>query len=146
MQSDARTFAVRQTTAGRTEAYTELVRRWAGRITALCHARVGRAHLADDLAQETLLRGFRSLSTLHDAERFGPVASGIAVLHLPRLAQGEEERPDSVRYALDANHHPNDCLHQISRITRAGKSWNTTTNAAGCWRKWQRCPNSIGKS
>ena len=76
MTSDAE--LVRQTCAGRTEAYTELVRRWAARVTALCHARVGRAHVADDCAQEALLRGFRSLNTLHDPERFGPWLCGIA--------------------------------------------------------------------
>ena len=69
---------VRLARAGRTEAFAELVRRWAGRVTALCHARLGRAHVADDLAQETLLRGFRSLATLTDPERFGPWLCGIA--------------------------------------------------------------------
>src|SRR5580704_9436480 len=48
---------VRQTLAGRTEAY---------------------AHLADDLAQETLLRGFRALHTLSDHAKFGPWLMGIA--------------------------------------------------------------------
>src|SRR5258707_2200598 len=69
---------VRQTLAGRTEAYAELVRRWAGRITALCHARVGRADAADDLAQEALLRGFRALNSLAEPEKFGPWLCGIA--------------------------------------------------------------------
>ena len=45
MTSDAE--LVREVCAGQTEAYTELVRRWAARITALCHARLGRAHVAD---------------------------------------------------------------------------------------------------
>jgi RNA polymerase sigma-70 factor (ECF subfamily) len=70
---------VRLARAGRTEAYGELVRRWAGRVTALCHARVGKAHLADDLAQETLLRGFRALGSLTDPGRFGAWLCGIAV-------------------------------------------------------------------
>jgi RNA polymerase sigma-70 factor (ECF subfamily) len=69
---------VRQTLAGRTEAFAELVRRWAGRVTALCHAKAGRT-AADDLAQETLLRGFRALRTLADPERFGPWLCGIAL-------------------------------------------------------------------
>jgi RNA polymerase sigma-70 factor (ECF subfamily) len=77
MVSDA--DLVRQARAGRTTAYEELVRRWAGRITALCHARVKRAHLADELAQETLLRGFRALHTLADPERFGSWLCGIAL-------------------------------------------------------------------
>jgi RNA polymerase sigma-70 factor (ECF subfamily) len=70
---------VRQTLAGRTTGYEELVRRWAGRVTALCHARTGRADAAEDLAQETLLRGFRALRTLSDPEKFGSWLCGIAV-------------------------------------------------------------------
>jgi RNA polymerase sigma-70 factor (ECF subfamily) len=69
---------VRLVRAGRTEAYAELARAWAARVTALCHARVRRADVADDLAQETLLRGFRALHTLEEPERFGPWLCGIA--------------------------------------------------------------------
>ncbi len=47
---------VRQVRAGQTDAFAELARRWAGRVTALCHARTRNAHLADDLTQEALLR------------------------------------------------------------------------------------------
>src|SRR5271168_3881583 len=68
-----------QARAGHTEAYGELVRRWAGRVTALCHARTGRAAVADELAQETLLRGFRFLASLKDPERFGAWLCGIAL-------------------------------------------------------------------
>src|SRR5271168_632201 len=103
MTSDAE--LVRQACAGRTEAYTELVRRWAARITALCHARVGRAHVADDLAQDTLLRGFRCLHTLNDPERFGAWLCGIALricldwlkakknAQVPFSALGDEQNP-----------------------------------------------------
>src|SRR5438876_2929706 len=70
---------VRQARAGRADAYADLARRWAGRVTALCHAKVGRAHVADDLAQETLLRGWRALASLNDPERFGPWLCGIAL-------------------------------------------------------------------
>ena len=40
---------VRQVLAGNKEAYAELVVRWTGRVTALCHARLGRADLAEAL-------------------------------------------------------------------------------------------------
>lgn len=70
---------VRQTLAGRAQAYEELVRRWAGRITALCHAKVGRADTAEDMAQESLLRGYRSLASLAEPEKFGSWLCGIAV-------------------------------------------------------------------
>jgi RNA polymerase sigma-70 factor, ECF subfamily len=100
---------VRQALAGRTEAYADLVRRWAGRITALCHARCGRAHLADDLAQETLLRGFRSLATLTDPDRFGPWLCGIALrtwLDWRKLRQNSQV-PFSV---LGTDRNPDDYL------------------------------------
>jgi RNA polymerase sigma-70 factor, ECF subfamily len=70
---------VRQALSGRTQAYEELVRRWAGRVTALCHAKVGRADAAEDLAQETLLRGYRGLATLAESDKFGSWLCGIAV-------------------------------------------------------------------
>jgi RNA polymerase sigma-70 factor (ECF subfamily) len=70
---------VRQTLAGRTAAYGELARRWSRRVLAVCHAKVARAHAAEDLAQETLLRGFRGLATLTDPEKFGAWIRGIAL-------------------------------------------------------------------
>ena len=70
---------VREVLAGRVESYDPLVRRWAARVLAVCHARVGRSDAAEDLAQETLFRGLRAISTLSDPERFGPWLCGIAV-------------------------------------------------------------------
>jgi RNA polymerase sigma-70 factor, ECF subfamily len=70
---------VRQSLAGRPAAYDELVRRWSAPVLACCHARTGSAEAAEDLAQETLLRGFRGLGTLADPDRFGPWLRGIAV-------------------------------------------------------------------
>src|SRR5271166_3661012 len=70
---------VEQTLAGQTVAYEELVRRWAGRITALCHARIGCAAAADDVAQEALLRGYRMLGSLAQPSKFGAWLSRIAI-------------------------------------------------------------------
>lgn len=69
---------VRRTLDGSSSAYEALVRRYAPRIVGVCHARVGRAAAAEDLAQETLLRGFKALSTLAEPEKFGPWLCGIA--------------------------------------------------------------------
>jgi RNA polymerase sigma-70 factor, ECF subfamily len=69
---------VRQAGSGRPEAYGELARRWAPRVMAVCHARVRCETSAADLAQETLLRGFRDLRTLRSPEKFGPWLRGIA--------------------------------------------------------------------
>jgi RNA polymerase sigma factor (sigma-70 family) len=69
---------VRQTLAGQPRAYEELVRRWGVRVTALCHARTGRSDVADDMAQETLLRAYRGLRSLAAPEKFGAWICGIA--------------------------------------------------------------------
>ena len=69
---------VRQALSGEAPACDALVRRWATRVLGVCHARVGRAAAAEDLAQETLLRALRALSTLAEPEKFGPWVCGIA--------------------------------------------------------------------
>lgn len=100
---------VRQAQAGGTEAYAELVRRWAGRVTALCHARMGNAHLADDLAQETLLRGFRAIATLSNPERFGAWLCGIAL----RVCLDHRKSPKNHQVlfsTLDNEHQPDNYL------------------------------------
>jgi len=70
---------VRQVLAGRAVAYEELVRRWSRRVLAVCHTKVGRSGAAEDLTQETLLRGYRSLGSLADPEKFGAWLYGIAL-------------------------------------------------------------------
>lgn len=69
---------VREARRGSVTAYAELVRRWSARVLAVCHARVRRKDVAEELAQETLLRGFQSLTTLESPERFGSWLRGIA--------------------------------------------------------------------
>lgn len=69
---------VRAARAGQAAAFPELVRRYARRVAALCHAQVRRPDVADDLAQETLLRGWRALNSLADPGKFGPWLRGIA--------------------------------------------------------------------
>ncbi|MFO0846645.1 MAG: zf-HC2 domain-containing protein, partial [Gemmataceae bacterium] len=63
---------VRQALGGDGEAYTQLARGWAAWVVALCHARIGSADAATDLALEALLRGFEELPALADPGRFGP--------------------------------------------------------------------------
>ena len=77
MESDGQ--MVRRALAGDAAAYGQLARRWAARVLAVCHARTGDRHAAEDLAQEALLRGLRALPTLAEPEKFGPWVIGIAV-------------------------------------------------------------------
>jgi RNA polymerase sigma factor (sigma-70 family) len=63
---------------GEAAARAELVRGWSARVLAVCRARVRNLHVAEDLAQETLLRALRGLDTLESADRFGAWLLGIA--------------------------------------------------------------------
>lgn len=69
---------VRQAAAGRAAAYGQLVRRHAPRVLALCHARTARADVAEDLAQEALLRGWRGIRALREPAKFAHWLCGIS--------------------------------------------------------------------
>ncbi|MHC5109411.1 MAG: RNA polymerase sigma factor [Planctomycetota bacterium] len=75
-KSDAK--LVREALSGRPSAYALLVHRWSARVLAVCHGRVHNASAAEDLAQETLLRAFRTLGSIREPERFGSWVCGIA--------------------------------------------------------------------
>jgi len=70
---------VRQVQSGRVSGYAELAERWAAPLLAFCRARVRQADLAEDLAQEALLRGLRHLHTLAEPDKFGAWLRGIAL-------------------------------------------------------------------
>lgn len=85
---------VRHALAGCNEAYGELALRWGKQIFACCHARA-HASAAEDLTQEVLLRGFRSLSTLSDPDRFGAWLRGIAIKVCTDWVRAHRVRPVS---------------------------------------------------
>ena len=55
---------------GEKQAYATLVRRYSRRVFAICLAIVGDVHEAEDLAQETLLKGFSQIESLCGEEQF----------------------------------------------------------------------------
>lgn len=91
---------VRAAQAGDRAAFTELVRRRQGWLRALLLQLCGEAAEADDLAQETLVRAWRTLSQLRDANAFSAWLRSMAVRlfidsrRLLRLALDETESLD----------------------------------------------------
>ena len=72
---------VREALDGNVEAFGSLYDRYAGLIRAICHDESGRdLHRAQDLCQEVFLRGYRSLGTLKEPEKFAGWLVGIARL------------------------------------------------------------------
>lgn len=118
---------VREALSGRTAAYAVLVHRWSARVLAVCHGRVGNAATAEDLAQETLLRGLRSLASIREPERFGSWICGIATrtcLDWLKSKQRTEVSIDSVAapaaevppHAKDANESWDQLQQEIEQL------------------------------
>ncbi|HKD36023.1 MAG TPA: sigma-70 family RNA polymerase sigma factor [Pirellulales bacterium] len=119
---------VRQTLAGRTSAYGELVRRWSARVLAVCHSKVRFAHAAEDLAQEAMLRALRSLSTLSEPEKFGPWLRGIAVRvcfdwlknkqtsQVPFTALGDDCDPAEMLAARETSRYADEHKETLARL------------------------------
>lgn len=59
-------------------AYGPLVRAHSGRIFALCLSMLGDRHDAEDMTQQTLLRGFMQVASLRHSQRFGTWIAQIA--------------------------------------------------------------------
>ena len=58
--------------AGDSDAYGALVERYQGAVYAKAFYYAGRHGAAEDIAQDALLAGYRSLPKLKDPEKFGP--------------------------------------------------------------------------
>jgi RNA polymerase sigma-70 factor (ECF subfamily) len=118
---------VRLAQGGQPAAYEELLRRWSARVLAVCHSKVRSAHTAEELAQESLLRGMRALATLEDPAKFGPWLCGIASrVCLDWLKSGQ-----SRQVSLDAM-----CDGQADAwIVHAGESPHETVARADDWQR-----------
>ena len=64
---------------GDRQAYGDLVRRYQVSVFNLCYRMLGERTLAEDMAQEAFLRGYRRLETFDAARPFGPWIHRVAV-------------------------------------------------------------------
>ena len=58
--------------------YTELVKTHTGRVFAICLGILRNIHDAEDISQQTLLKGLSRIKQVHDYEQFGPWICQIA--------------------------------------------------------------------
>ncbi len=77
---------------GDKSAYALLVERYYKRIFLICLGIVGNVHDAEDVAQESILKGFLEMSTLRDSSRFGPwiikIARSLCINFVRRKQRG----------------------------------------------------------
>lgn len=59
-------------------ACTDLVKAYSGRVFAICLGMLGNIHDAEDIAQQTLLKGLTNIKQIRDNEQFGAWISRIA--------------------------------------------------------------------
>ena len=78
MESGRDATIVERCLAGDGRAYTGLVRLHGRRVYAICLAMTGDPADAEDLMQETFMRGFTELGTLRNRDSFGPWIATIA--------------------------------------------------------------------
>jgi RNA polymerase sigma-70 factor (ECF subfamily) len=127
---------VRQALSGEPSAYEALVRRHAPRVAGTCHARVGRAAAAEDLAQETLLRGLRALPTLAEPEKFGSWICGIA----SRVCLDWLKRAERSEVSLAATAADGDGLRFVGRAGDASEALAHADELARLMSEVERLP------
>lgn len=78
MDSETEKTLVASCQRGDRAAYEGLVRAHTGRVFAICLGVLGDRHDAEDMAQQTLLRGFMQIKSLRNSQRFGAWIAQIA--------------------------------------------------------------------
>ncbi|UCD51948.1 MAG: RNA polymerase sigma factor [Phycisphaerales bacterium] len=85
-------------------AYEGLVGAHSGRIFAICLAMLGDRHDAEDMAQQTLLRGFMQITNLRNSQRFGAWIAQIARNLCLDTIRRRNSQVASVPFARDNAH------------------------------------------
>jgi len=62
----------------RASAYRQLVKSHGSRVFAVCLGMLGNSHDAEDIAQQTLLKGYANIKQLQDEQKFGSWICRIA--------------------------------------------------------------------
>lgn len=100
-------LAVHAIRAGDRERYRELVERHADKVFAIAWCRLGDRDLAEEAAQEAFISGYRRLSLLGHAEKFGAWINAIArnaAINLGLRRRGELRKRE--RWALEQDTTP----------------------------------------
>lgn len=78
MNGDLENKLVASCRTGDNSAYTSLAKAHSRRIFAICYGMLGNTHDAEDIAQQTLLRGFANIRQIRRNKKFGAWINRIA--------------------------------------------------------------------
>jgi RNA polymerase sigma-70 factor (ECF subfamily) len=108
---------VYRTATGDKTAFDELIRRYRTAACLVVRRYVSDPALAEDAVQEALLVALKNLSTLRDADSFGPWLMGIAIRRAKRIQERRRrESPidDAILANLPAIQQP--CEHPLGQL------------------------------
>lgn len=92
---------------GDREAYAELVKKQSKRIFAICFGILGNSHDAEDITQQTLIKGFIEIRNLRDKKQFGSwvgrIARNLYIDNIRRRKRRETIVPEQPRQSLERN-------------------------------------------
>jgi RNA polymerase sigma-70 factor (ECF subfamily) len=78
LNGDSEKELIARCRGGDRSAYVPLVRAHSRRVFAICLGRLGNVHDAEDMAQQTFLKGFANIGQIRHDERFGSWIGRIA--------------------------------------------------------------------
>ncbi len=120
MNDRAEENLVRACQQGDKAAYASLVSRYYRRIFALCLGMVANAHDAEDIAQETMLKGLQSIRGLARPERFEPwilrIARNLCLDLLRRQKRAKAQPIEAPPPAETTIHENHDLERAIQRL------------------------------
>lgn len=85
------------------QEYTELVKAHTGRVFAICLGMIGNIHDAEDMTQQTLLKGFSKINQIQDYEQFGPWIYRIAKNACIDFLRRQKSKNNYLSEQLEAN-------------------------------------------
>ncbi len=112
--------AIRACRQGDKAAYAELVQRHYRHVFALCLGLLGHVHDAEDVAQETMLKGFASIRHLDKPEQFESwilrIARNLCVDLLRRRKRAKAVVRDRETAPVLASHEDHDLKRALGRL------------------------------
>jgi RNA polymerase sigma-70 factor (ECF subfamily) len=111
---------------GDKSAYTGLVKAYSGRVFAICLGMLGNAADAEDVAQQTFMKGFTEIKHLRDGERFGAWISRISQNMCTDFIRRQRRRRDAMWGAVPRRAEPKEYPELEGALARLPQDYRLT--------------------
>lgn len=111
--------------SGDRSAYAVLAKSYSARIFAICYGVLGNTHDAEDIAQQTLLRGFANIRQIRRNEKFGAwisrIAKNLCVDFLRRQQRRQSLHSREFAGARDSSHEHPELTEALAELSQEDK-------------------------